>query len=82
MVSSIVILVLAFSNFGPSHGGDNMLSYSNFLSKVEAGQIAGVNIQGQEIRAMGTNDQAYETCCQCKIVTCWAVDPKESECGW
>jgi len=57
----IGVLILAFSNFGPSHGGGDSISYSKFLSKVEAGQITSVNIQGQNIRAMGSNDKAYET---------------------
>ena len=57
----IAVLVMAFSNFGPSHGGDGTISYSKFLSKVEGGDIASVNIQGQNIRAMGTDDKVYET---------------------
>ena len=47
----IVVLVLAFSNFGPNHGEGSNISYSQFLSKVENGKITSVNIQGQNIRA-------------------------------
>jgi cell division protease FtsH len=57
----IVVLALAFSNFGPNHGMGNNISYSQFLSKVEDGKIATVNIQGNTIRAMGSDDKVYET---------------------
>ena len=57
----IGVLVMAFSNFGPDHSDDNMISYSQFLSKVDGGVIASVSIQGEDIRAMGTDDKVYET---------------------
>ncbi len=57
----IAVMVLTFSNFGPDHTDDNTISYSQFLSKVEGGLIATVNIQGDEIRALGTDDKVYQS---------------------
>ena len=57
----IIILVMAFSNFGPRRGVATPVSYSDFVIKVESGQITSVLIQGQDIHAIDSNDRSIST---------------------
>ncbi len=60
----LFLLVLALFNLfggGSSSGISNTKSYSEFVSAVEADQVARVELDGEQVRYQGTNGQNYVT---------------------
>lgn len=56
-----VILITVFSNFGPKHVAAEKFSYSEFINKVNDGQIAAVTIDNQIIDGTLKNNQKFTT---------------------
>src|SRR3990167_10440831 len=44
-----IVLVSVFSNFGPRHAGNEKISYSQFLSRVDEGKISTVTIEDNKV---------------------------------
>ena len=57
-----VILVSAFSRFGPAHPHSQEISYSNFYSQLKQGNVRNVTIEnGQVLRGETSNDSHFST---------------------
>lgn len=56
-----IVLMSVFNNFAPHQGGSRHLEYSEFISEVNSGQIAEVNIQGRQIRGTKSNGDRFTT---------------------
>ncbi len=60
----LALLVVALFNLFQSHslrGPSNQLAYSDFLNEVEAGQVADVTIQGQDLTGHTQDGRAFST---------------------
>src|SRR5262245_38478683 len=56
-----IILVSLFSNFQPRDVGQERLSYSDFLNKVDAGNISTAVIDDHMIHGKLSDDKTYST---------------------
>lgn len=56
-----VILIAVFSNFGPKRPMAEKLSYSDFLTQVDQGQVTGVTIMDRTIDGSLHNNKTFET---------------------
>ncbi len=57
-----VVLVSVFSNFGPTSGGTDKISYSQFLSEVSQGIVSSVSIEDDKIiRGVTKNSHRFVT---------------------
>ena len=56
-----IVLMSVFNNLAPQKGASRHLEYSEFISQVNAGQVAEVNIQGRQIRGIKSNGEPFTT---------------------
>ncbi|NKB46789.1 MAG: ATP-dependent zinc metalloprotease FtsH [Legionellales bacterium] len=56
-----VVLVSVFSNFGPRTAGTQKLSYSEFVERVEQGDVRSVKIENRVITGTTSNNQPFTT---------------------
>lgn len=56
-----VILVFVFNSFGPRQAGQQVLSYSKFLSQVENGDVSSVTIDQNNLSGVTTGNQKFST---------------------
>jgi cell division protease FtsH len=56
-----VVLVSVFSNFGPRSTGMQKLSYSDFVERVEQGDVRSVKIENRVITGVTGNNQPFTT---------------------
>ena len=55
-----LLMVLLYNLFNQSPGTDSTLSYTDFLDRVESGQVYEVVIQGQELYVTDDNNQRFK----------------------
>ena len=56
-----LVLISIFSNFGPSYNQVRKLSYSQFIEKVQNGDIKQVTIDNKSIEGLTRNDEIFST---------------------
>jgi cell division protease FtsH len=56
-----VVLMSVFSNFGPRHTNMAKLDYSDFLSRVDNGDVKSVTIDQRYVKGFLRNDEAFTT---------------------
>ncbi len=54
-----IILISVFSNFGPRHGATQPLSYSQFVRGIAEGKISSVQIEGDNISGLTTDNRQF-----------------------
>ena len=60
-VTISLVMIALFNLFNQPPGLENKLSYSDFLQRVEQGDVLSVTIQGQEIRGTLVNEERFVT---------------------
>ena len=56
-----LILIAVFNNFGPKQVDHQKLSYTQFIHKMTAGDIASVTIENHDIRGMTQDNKSFST---------------------
>ncbi len=56
-----IVLMSVFNNFAPRKSASHHMEYSEFISQVNSGQVAEVNIQGRQIRGTSANGERFMT---------------------
>jgi cell division protease FtsH len=56
-----LVLMSVFSSFAPSGSDNNSIAYSDFLTKVDNGNVAKVKIQSHDISGQTTSGQSFST---------------------
>ncbi len=56
-----VILITVFSNFGPKRPEAEKISYSEFISQVNSGQVSGVTISDHTVEGAYHNNKTFST---------------------
>ncbi len=61
MIAGLLLMLVLGTSFGPGPSGPTSLSFSDFMDRVEAGEVTEVVLRGQEIVARGETGEGFRS---------------------